>query len=303
MGDSVTLSVDDCPNLNNNLQNGLVAYYPFCGNANDESANTNDGTINGAVLTQDRFGHTDAAYDFDGIDDFINLGDLDLTSSFTLNAWIKPNTISGVNNIIHKKQSLNLRAGYTGVGTDKLYGYVQTTGTNYISYSSSNPAIGTWQMVTMIYDEGNEIKLYIGAQEETIISQIGTGTINQNNYPMHIGSYSDTTIASNEWFDGTIDDVTIYNRTLDTTEIQQLYTLGQYDISWSTGDTTSSITVSPTATTTYSVTVDDGISTCSDSVAITVSGPAIAFTSTDVSCNGAADGTAAAIVTNGVGPY
>ena len=39
-----------------NLDSGLVAYYPFNGNANDESGNGNDGTVNGATLTADRFG-------------------------------------------------------------------------------------------------------------------------------------------------------------------------------------------------------------------------------------------------------
>jgi hypothetical protein len=38
-----------------NLQNGLVAYYPFCGNANDASGNGLNGTLNGQVLVQDRF--------------------------------------------------------------------------------------------------------------------------------------------------------------------------------------------------------------------------------------------------------
>ena len=57
-GDSVELSVlspgpiQEC-SLPTNLQNGLVGYWPFCGNANDESGNGNDGTVNGATLTTD----------------------------------------------------------------------------------------------------------------------------------------------------------------------------------------------------------------------------------------------------------
>jgi hypothetical protein len=37
--------------------NGLVGYWPFNGNANDESGTGNNGTVNGAVLTTDRFGN------------------------------------------------------------------------------------------------------------------------------------------------------------------------------------------------------------------------------------------------------
>ena len=46
--------------------NGLVGYWPFNGNANDESGNGHNGTVNGATLTSDRFGRCNAAYYFDG---------------------------------------------------------------------------------------------------------------------------------------------------------------------------------------------------------------------------------------------
>ena len=47
------------------LTNGLVAYYPFNGNANDESGHGNNGTVYGATLTADRFGRANSAYSFD----------------------------------------------------------------------------------------------------------------------------------------------------------------------------------------------------------------------------------------------
>ncbi len=49
-----------------NLKNGLVACYPFNANAKDETGNGNNGTVNGATLTTDRFGKANGAYDFDG---------------------------------------------------------------------------------------------------------------------------------------------------------------------------------------------------------------------------------------------
>ena len=51
------------------VQNGILGYWPFCGNANDESGNGNDGTVNGATLTSDRFGNSNSAYESDGIHD------------------------------------------------------------------------------------------------------------------------------------------------------------------------------------------------------------------------------------------
>ena len=54
--------------------NGLVGWWPFNGNANDESGNGNHGTVNGASLTSDRNGVANKAYSFDGVDDFIDAG-------------------------------------------------------------------------------------------------------------------------------------------------------------------------------------------------------------------------------------
>src|SRR5579862_7873648 len=56
------------------LTNGLVAYYPFSENANDASGNSHNGTVNGAVLTTDRFGQTGQAYQFNGVNAFISVG-------------------------------------------------------------------------------------------------------------------------------------------------------------------------------------------------------------------------------------
>ena len=55
------------------LSDGLVAYYPFNGKANDESGNGNHGTVNGATLAEDRFGNVDSAYNFDGVNDYITI--------------------------------------------------------------------------------------------------------------------------------------------------------------------------------------------------------------------------------------
>jgi hypothetical protein len=53
--------------------NGLVAYYPFNGNANDASGNGNNGVVNGATLTTDRFGDVGKAYSFDGNSNYYNV--------------------------------------------------------------------------------------------------------------------------------------------------------------------------------------------------------------------------------------
>lgn len=51
--------------------NGLIAWYPFSGNAKDSSGNGNNATPNNTILTTDRFGRANKAYSFNGINDVI----------------------------------------------------------------------------------------------------------------------------------------------------------------------------------------------------------------------------------------
>ena len=54
--------------------NGLVGWWGFNGNANDESGNGNNGTVNGATLTTDRFNYCESAYNYDGLNNHIDYG-------------------------------------------------------------------------------------------------------------------------------------------------------------------------------------------------------------------------------------
>ena len=97
-GDSLVLdSSQTYPAVSNNsqlsgtLNNGLVAYYPFNGNANDESGNGNNGNVNGAILTNDRNGNSNKAYAFDGVDDYISVpgsNSISIQTNFSSSVWI-----------------------------------------------------------------------------------------------------------------------------------------------------------------------------------------------------------------------
>ena len=69
------------------INDGLVAYYPFNGNANDESGSGNNGTVHEASLTNDRFSNPNSAYFFDGVNDHIDANNIDL-SVITASVWI-----------------------------------------------------------------------------------------------------------------------------------------------------------------------------------------------------------------------
>jgi hypothetical protein len=71
--------------------NGLVGWWPFSGNANDMSGNGCHGSVNGAVLTNDRTGASNTAYYFDGFDDLISLSPLNVSfaNGLTVSVWCK----------------------------------------------------------------------------------------------------------------------------------------------------------------------------------------------------------------------
>jgi hypothetical protein len=77
--------------------NGLVGYWPFNGNANDESGNGNNGTVNGAKLTADRNGVLSGAYSFYNVNDYIDIstnnGKFD-NQNYTISFWIRSNQTS-----------------------------------------------------------------------------------------------------------------------------------------------------------------------------------------------------------------
>ena len=77
--------------------NGLIGWWPFNGNANDESLNGNNGSVNGATLTTDRHGNINSAYTFNGVNNFISVSGasaVTYSSGITISCWYK-STIAG----------------------------------------------------------------------------------------------------------------------------------------------------------------------------------------------------------------
>lgn len=211
------------------LTTGLVAYYPFDINANDGSGNGNNGTAyGGAALTSGKIGN---AYSFDGIDDYIMIADspsLDLTTNFTLAAWINPSSFDmgpgGGGGIISKVGDNNPWAsnevGYqfaiTSQGADCLFN-AEGEGwpSNNLSASFSYTLNG-WSHVACTYDNNN-LSIYFNG---SLIDTLAVGSKSVVNSPSNLRISSDDN--NNVFFNGLIDDVRIYNRALSGTEIQQL---------------------------------------------------------------------------------
>jgi hypothetical protein len=209
------------------LNDGLVAHYPFEGNANDESENGNHGTVYGATLTEDRLGNIDSAYSFDGTDDYIQIADtsnLDLSQEFTIQAWINPNSGYGVQqashiDIVSKWGSGGIDnaaylLGINNQGNILPWTYSGTAG-SYFKGSQTVP-INTWTHVLMARTR-NTSKVYINGALDT---SFDNAKLPQNsNYDLFIGQEP---VGGNN-FSGMIDDIRIYNRALSEDEIKALY--------------------------------------------------------------------------------
>jgi hypothetical protein len=210
--------------------NGLVAYYPFNGNANDESGNGFNGTVNGATLTTDRFNTENSAYSFNGENNFINLGNLGGYSSHSFSGWFKiEGQQDGWGVLVSKLYNDLYFAMNSEIRIDPDYGEgykvsVQVgTGTIWDGPIMNNTVNSeSWHNFVFIYDDNEKtIKVYI--DNSLFGSKIVTGYSDEALTPTYIGARPYWNGPTVFFFKGKIDDVRIYNRALNSAEIQSIY--------------------------------------------------------------------------------
>ncbi len=271
---SSTSAVQPCAkaDLPATLQNGLVGYWPFCGNANDASGNNNNGTVNGATLTTDRFGNAGSAYSFDG-NDYIEVPDNATlnNSNISIGLWIKTNSNLfqqvlykvSLNTAQNEEYSIPINLLSPNQINFDIKNNTCLPGIGWMSFTN-NANLSNWVHVSFTHD-GSITKFYLNGN--LINSQVAN--YNVANCP------GGKLIMGITWelqngLNGLLDDIAIYNRALTASEIQQLYNLGNVSYSWSTGATTPSISVGPTQTTSYACTATNSAGSTTSSVTVTV---------------------------------
>jgi CARDB len=132
-------------------RNGLVAYYPFNGNANDESGNANHGTPSGVTATTDRYGNPNSAYSFNGINNFVqipyNRSLLPNNDQKTYSFWFKFNT-TAYNDLLFQNGNADYSDGQFSISVNSqgavtvllhsYWGYGGGTNANYMVYTIPN---------------------------------------------------------------------------------------------------------------------------------------------------------------------
>ncbi|MEP1096196.1 MAG: IPT/TIG domain-containing protein [Cyclobacteriaceae bacterium] len=205
-------------------RDGLIGFYPFDGNANDESGSGLHGVSNGATLVTDRFGNQNQAYSFDGVDDYIDMGnptELQISDQITVGLWTRSSSFVKNRMLVSKTDRVDGYIFDTGELGDGSQGYSvfvyssTATGTNFARLGEDYVA-DEWTFLAFTLDDTN-ITFYQDAVE-TFSYDKAT--------PLTDGSTGNFQIGGGDnhfFFGGEVDDVAVYNKTLSKEEILQLY--------------------------------------------------------------------------------
>ncbi len=210
---------------------GLIAWYPFSGNANDDSRNWNYGMVNGALLTAGKEGMQNTAYSFDGSDDYIEIGS---TSSFNLSNtgfsfsfWINPSATPSNQSrqiLSHpNKEQLQLTHG-----TGNNVSFSTKSDNDWVSISSSAMTNGQWSHFVGIYNSTtNTMQLYA---DGSLVATHEFGTSpnfssdNAHNKTLLGAILSGGQGSPIEVLNGKLDNVGLWSRPLTNSEVFQLFT-------------------------------------------------------------------------------
>jgi hypothetical protein len=204
-----------------NLWDGLVAHYPFNGNANNVKGNYN-GTVSGAAPTKGRDNASNTAYSFDGVNDYINFGTgmLSGDGDFSIMMWI--NKTDNSSRILQKRDANCYNGEYMlDILSDGKIKFNTYSNNSYKWGVTSSFAIndGIWTHLAIVQkDNGGQMYLN-GTPDET-------DTGGKVNLLSICKTYIGGDLRDNKsYYSGKVDDLRIYNRALSASEIQTLYTI------------------------------------------------------------------------------
>ena len=235
-----TLLIVVFTNAQVNLKNGLMAYYPFSGNAIDSSGNGNNPSFNNATLTTDRFGNANSAYSFDGKSSYMqipNSATLDSGNNVSISFWMKVNVFNtdlcSGNYLFSRGGTQPYVTNYNIVFGNAPYGTVQNINYCKTPIDTSHESIygmgtsdltpihtGTWYHVVLT-NNGSVSIMYLNGN----IVSAQSASIIINTADLILGrDYPQGAAIDPYWFNGVLDDIRIYNRAITGNEVTALYT-------------------------------------------------------------------------------
>jgi len=211
-------------------EEGLVGLWHFDEGrgttVDDSSANYNDGTIHGATWTEGKYG---SALQFDGEGNYVDCGNdasLNITESITIEAWVNFNGLKWVNSIVEKGAQPENKLYWLYRWDDEkrnewAFNFGNGETRESISYPSS-VTVNTWYHIVATFDKG-EAKIYVNGEKKAEQTSSIT-SLDTTGYNALIGAYcSYRSTSPGHFFNGTIDEVIIYNQALTAEEIHNHY--------------------------------------------------------------------------------
>ena len=216
------------------MSDGLLLYYPMNSDASDASGNNFNGVNYSCAPASDRFNNPGYALYFDGNGAYIDVPDgVYFDGNYTVSAWINPSEIRNWSRLIDFANGPGdnnvlcaISMNTTGYFLNEVYNNSYSGG--YV-YCSDAPPLDTWTMVTAVLD-GNYISIYINGElcTTSYTSQLPQNILRTQNFIGRSNWWGDS------YYKGYMDDLRVYNRALDATEITDLYST--YTALWLSGE-------------------------------------------------------------------
>ena len=212
--------------------NNLMGWWPFSGNANDISGNSNNGIATGAALTTDRFGTINSCYSFSGSTNKISISNQFFNNGWTnysISMWFNPSSNSSNGCLFNTVPHDGIGIAYSNYGTDKKLYHSKNSNTsvhlwnilNHDPFNYPSFELNNWYNI-MIIKTNTTYQYYVnGTLDKTINSTILPLS---NMSGIVFGNIDPGSGYSAEPFNGKLDDIGIWDRALTQTEITALYT-------------------------------------------------------------------------------
>ena len=210
--------------------NGLIGWWPFSGNTNDLSGNGNNGTLNGPTITTDRFGQSNNAYSFDGLNDFISLPNILPVQIGTISFWFQTNSNNAQILVYHANangddgfgsanaNTIEDHTGLTSSPTNVLGACYVFDNSSGISHTSTETiAQNQWYHMAVTFNSTTAF-CYING---VLIYTMNISSESGNNSPTV--TYIGRPRLATRFLSGKFDDLGVWNRVLTQQEITNLY--------------------------------------------------------------------------------
>ena len=199
---------------------GLIAHYPFNGNADDVSGNNFDGVTHNVTPTQDHLGNPMGALRFNGVNSYVEIPyeAINCLSQGSVAFWFKINTGNRQHSIIDKTETYVINDFQVIVhSNNRIRVNINVSyGQQKRLYSKTQIQPNRWYHSVITWD-GNYWKIFIDGDLDTIAVRHDVVPCSQRR--IYIGKVENNT----SFMDGTIDDIRIYNRALTLDEVRELY--------------------------------------------------------------------------------